>query len=60
MLTLFIVFSAFVVNNFDALSEGSDFMFLPKEAKNFKQKFVFYVLPAPDYPLITIDWFLWF
>jgi hypothetical protein len=29
--------------------------FLPKEAKYFKQYFVFSVLPAPDSPLITID-----
>lgn len=30
-------------------------MFLPREAKNFRQYFVFSVFPAPDYPLITID-----
>jgi hypothetical protein len=31
------------------------FIFFPNEAKNDKQNFVFYVFPAPDYPLITID-----
>jgi len=30
--------------------------FLPSEAKNLRQYFVFSVLPDPDSPLITIDW----
>jgi hypothetical protein len=30
-------------------------IFLPNDAKNFKQDFVFSVFPAPDYPLMTID-----
>ncbi len=34
-------------------------MFFPKDAKNFKQYLVFSVFPAPDYPLMTMDWFLW-
>lgn len=42
------------------LSRTIELIFLPKEAKNFRQYLVFSVLPAPDSPLITIDWFLMF
>lgn len=47
---------AFEEISFTARSTVRPFMFFPREDRNLRQNLVFSVFPAPDSPLITIDW----
>ena len=59
--SFFMYLAVFVEMIFDKfLSRTMELIFLPSDAKNLRQYLVFSVLPAPDSPLITMDWFLMF